>query len=338
MAASLTMPNATAKCEPSLKDAKPEGRYQFERLGYFAIDPDSKLEIGFQPHHHVERHLGERGLEDLKDANIIKGHANMLFKISILFFTTALAALADENLPALKANGESYSNVTVIKVTATDIYFTHARGVGNAKLKDLSPELQRLFHYDAAKGLQTETERAQASAEYYARVRQNRPAPPKTPDDTGQTSSAANGDDFVVPKLYARSFRGQPAPAFVVEKWLTARPDTAGKFVLIDFWATWCGPCRRSIPKINAFHAKYNDRLAVIGVSDETEADVRKMKSPQIDYAVANDTRARMSKVLEITGIPHCILIDPKGIVRYEGMPQYLDDQKLEHFLEKYSK
>jgi hypothetical protein len=43
-----------------------------------------------------------------------------------------------------------------------------------------------------------------------------------------------------------------------------------------------------------------------------------------------------MMRTLAITGIPHCILIDPKGIVRYEGMPQYLDGQKLEHFLDKY--
>ena len=151
-----------------------------------------------------------------------------------------------------------------------------------------------------------------------------------------QPSTTAGGDDFVVPKLYARSIRGQHAPFFVVEKWLTAPPDTKGKFVLIDFWATWCGPCRRSIPDLNKFYAKYGDRLAVIGVSDEPEADVRKMTSPQISYAVAIDTQGRMMRTLAITGIPHSILIDPKGIVRYEGMPQYLDDQIIAHLLDKY--
>jgi hypothetical protein len=43
-----------------------------------------------------------------------------------------------------------------------------------------------------------------------------------------------------------------------------------------------------------------------------------------------------MLKALEITGIPHCILLDPQHIVRYEGMPGYLDEQKLEHLLDKY--
>jgi cytochrome c biogenesis protein CcmG/thiol:disulfide interchange protein DsbE len=72
-------------------------------------------------------------------------------------------------------------------------------------------------------------------------------------------------------------------------------------------------------------------------VSGESVADVRKLTSPLIGYAVAIDTQERMNNALGITGIPHCILIDPKGIVRYEGMPQYLDDQKLEHFLAKYA-
>jgi thiol-disulfide isomerase/thioredoxin len=122
-------------------------------------------------------------------------------------------------------------------------------------------------------------------------------------------------------KLWAKSFLNQKAPDLVVEKWLTKAPVTQGKFVLIDFWATWCGPCRKAIPELNKIHQMYGDRLVVIGISDEPEARIRAMKNPQIAYYIAMDTKARMKKNVGVTGIPHAILIDPQGIVRWEGYP-----------------
>src|SRR5882762_2076406 len=83
-------------------------------------------------------------------------------------------------------------------------------------------------------------------------------------------------------KLWAKSVLGKQAPDFVVEKWLTAEPDRAGKFVMIDFWATWCGPCRKAIPELNAFQKKFAGKLVVIGVSDETEEKVRAFKGPKL--------------------------------------------------------
>ncbi|MEP6668053.1 MAG: redoxin domain-containing protein [Chthoniobacter sp.] len=129
-------------------------------------------------------------------------------------------------------------------------------------------------------------------------------------------------------KLWAKSVIGQKAPDFVVEKWLTAEPATKGKFVLIDFWATWCPPCRKAIPELNGFQKKFADKLVVIGVSDETEAAVKKLTNPKIEYASAIDPKARMKKTLEVTGIPHCIIVDPNGIVRWEGFP-FLDGHEL---------
>jgi len=122
-------------------------------------------------------------------------------------------------------------------------------------------------------------------------------------------------------KLWAKSVLGQKAPELVVEKWLTAEPDTKGKFVLIDFWATWCGPCRRAIPELNKFQKQFGEKLVVIGISDEKEEVVRKMASPVVEYASAIDTQGRMKKLLEVKGIPHVIVVDPQGVVRWEGYP-----------------
>src|SRR5437879_13912365 len=78
-------------------------------------------------------------------------------------------------------------------------------------------------------------------------------------------------------KLWAKSFLNQKAPDLVVEKWLTKEPDRKGKFVLIDFWATWCPPCRKAIPELNALHKKFGDKLIVIGLSDEHEPNVKSL-------------------------------------------------------------
>jgi thiol-disulfide isomerase/thioredoxin len=128
--------------------------------------------------------------------------------------------------------------------------------------------------------------------------------------------------------LWARSCLWEAAPQFVVEKWLTDEPDMKDKYRLIEFWATWCPPCRRSIAMLNSFHAKFKDELVVIGVSEETEADVRKLKEPVIEYYYAIDTRKRMKDALGVFGIPHVIIVEPGGSVVWEGFP-FLTDYEL---------
>ena len=60
-------------------------------------------------------------------------------------------AQANEVLPVLKANGQTYTDVTVTKVTPMDIYFTNSNRIANAKLKDLDGKTQKHFRYDASK-------------------------------------------------------------------------------------------------------------------------------------------------------------------------------------------
>jgi len=135
--------------------------------------------------------------------------------------------------------------------------------------------------------------------------------------------------------LWADSWRWSKAPDLVVEKWLTDKPDTKDKYVLIEFWATWCEPCRRSIPLLNGFHKKFGDELVVIGVSDESEEDVRKMVEPKIEFFCGIDTKARVKNKLGVWGIPHVILIEPGGFVIWEGFPLQEGFELTEKTIEK---
>ncbi len=122
-------------------------------------------------------------------------------------------------------------------------------------------------------------------------------------------------------RLWAQSFLWEKAPEFVVEQWLTPKPDTKGRYLLVEYWATWCSPCRRSIPVLNQIHRRFGDRLVVVGISDETRDAVLALEEPKIEYHLAIDTQARMKKALGVTGIPHAIIIEPGGHVVWEGFP-----------------
>jgi cytochrome c biogenesis protein CcmG, thiol:disulfide interchange protein DsbE len=143
-------------------------------------------------------------------------------------------------------------------------------------------------------------------------------------------------------KLWAKSVINQKAPKLVVEKWLTEKPNTKGKFVLIDFWATWYGPCRRAIPDLNQFRTEFEKDLIIIGISDESQETIQSMTNPKMDYYSAIDSENRMYNLLEIRGIPHCIVIDPEGIVRWEGYPTLngfeLTSEVIKDIIEKYKK
>ncbi len=129
-------------------------------------------------------------------------------------------------------------------------------------------------------------------------------------------------------QLWAKSFLNEKAPELTVETWISKKPDTEGKFVIIDFWATWCGPCRKAIPELNEIAKEFSKDVVVIGISDEPVEKIKAMKEPVIEYYYGVDTKKTMDKILEIKGIPHVIIIDPKGIVRWEGFP-LLENHKL---------
>lgn len=129
-------------------------------------------------------------------------------------------------------------------------------------------------------------------------------------------------------RIWATSRLWEKAPELTVEKWLTEKPDIAGKYLLIEFWATWCSQCKRAVPLLNDFQRRFADDLVVIGIADQSEDAVESFARKEIEYSVAVDTKARMKTELAVAGIPHCIVVEPGGYVVWEGFP-FLDGYEL---------
>lgn len=266
---------------------------------------------------------------------------NMKLKLSCLSLLLAFvqAAHADQKLAVLAVGSEVYSNVTVTTVTATDIYFIHAKGMGNAKLKQLSAELQKQFNYDATKARVVEQAQAESTAVFLRQAATNRVAAAALPPDAEELDAPTVGadGDLVAAKLYATAFRGQRPPSIVVAEWLTPAPDVTNKFVLVDFWATWAAPARAAIPYLNELQSRFKDKLVVIGLSNESAEEIQKLPEPRPNYSIGTDPQMQTMSAFQLQAIPHSILIDPAGIVRYEGHSKYLDAVALEKLISKYS-
>ncbi len=232
-----------------------------------------------------------------------------------------LAHAADQRFTTLQAGSQVYSNVTVISSTPTVLYIQHAQGVGSVKLKELSPELQQQFGYDPNKAAEVEALQRKAQVDY-VKTLTNQPQP--------------KAESESVTKLYAKSFMNQPGPEMVIEKWLSDPAEVSDKFVLLEFWATWSEPCLKAIPHLNELHRKYGDKLVILALSDEPEAEVRKLTEPKLEFSSAIDTQRRTLQAVELTGIPHVLLMDPKGVVRFQGMPADLTEEKLNKLLDQF--
>lgn len=135
-------------------------------------------------------------------------------------------------------------------------------------------------------------------------------------------AGAADLSGQPLPEISLPALRGGAAP--------TTRSSLLGKVVYVDFWASWCAPCRASFPWLNAMHKKYQGRgLVILGVNKDDElADAERFlaKYPA-SFPLVRDPGDALVKQLGLVGMPTAYLVDRKGVIHSVHKGFRNDDQ-----------
>ena len=108
--------------------------------------------------------------------------------------------------------------------------------------------------------------------------------------------------------------------------------EQAGDVVLVNFWASWCGPCRKEMPLLNDLHNKYKALgFSVWGVNVEEQSSQAKsfIDSSPVDFPVLLDNTNSVSKLYDVIAMPTTVIVDRNGNLRYEHKGYQAGDEKI---------
>jgi thiol-disulfide isomerase/thioredoxin len=138
---------------------------------------------------------------------------------------------------------------------------------------------------------------------------------------TSWIRAAALGSALAVSSLVGASASLAPAFSLPSRAGDTVSLDQLkGKVVMLNFWASWCGPCRQEMPLLDQMHKRYSSLgFTLIGVNVEanTKDAERWLKDTPVSFPVLFDRDSKVSKLYDVSAMPSTVFIDRKGNLRY---------------------
>ena len=134
--------------------------------------------------------------------------------------------------------------------------------------------------------------------------------------------TAATGVTFAASLGQARAgwTSGQKLPSLASFGLEGALPSLAGKVVLIDFWASWCAPCRESFPVLNQWQQTYASRgftVLAVGVDKDKAALTAFARKTGAAFPIVHDIGQKLVAAADVATMPTSILVDKKGVIRH---------------------
>jgi thiol-disulfide isomerase/thioredoxin len=110
--------------------------------------------------------------------------------------------------------------------------------------------------------------------------------------------------------------------------------EIKGRIILLDFWASWCAPCKVSFPAMEALHKKYAERgvtIIAVSVDENREKMEQFLKSVKVDFVTLRDAEQKLVAAFDVPTMPTSFLIDRAGRIRFvhEG---FLGDETIRHY------
>ena len=131
---------------------------------------------------------------------------------------------------------------------------------------------------------------------------------------------------------------GDPLPALNSFNLEGKLPDKLkGQVLLVDFWASWCGPCKESFPAMQELHKQYAGQgLIIIAVSvDEKREDMERfLRAANVSFATVRDVGQRLVAAADVAGMPTSFLIDRAGKIRFVHKG-FLGDETIKQYREQ---
>ena len=123
--------------------------------------------------------------------------------------------------------------------------------------------------------------------------------------------------------LASSGMEGQVAPDFALKSTTGENlrlSEYRGDVVMINFWATWCGPCRQEMPLLDELYGRYHRvgfNLLGVNIDDDTERALRMVEELHLHFPIVFDTRKEVSRLYNVEAMPATILVDREGKIRH---------------------